>query len=68
MRTAVHLCPATLGHELALLAGSVTVHITHIKPGEVDAVMGQIGALGSRHRISALASGDLMRIGISAVK
>jgi len=63
-----HLCPATLGRELAQMEGSVAVYITHIKPGEVEAVMGQIGALGSRHRISALASGDSMQIGVTARK
>jgi ribonuclease BN (tRNA processing enzyme) len=61
-----HLCPATLGHELAQLEGSVAVHITHIKPGEVEAVMAQIEALGSRHRIAALASGQVLHVGISA--
>ena len=58
-----HLCPATLGRELAQLEGSVTVHITHIKPGEVEAVMAQIEALGSRHRISALHSGQVHKLG-----
>jgi ribonuclease BN (tRNA processing enzyme) len=53
-----HLCPATLGQELAQLDGSVAVHITHIKPGEVGAVMAQIEALGSRHRIAALRAGS----------
>jgi ribonuclease BN (tRNA processing enzyme) len=61
-----HLCPATLGRELKQLEGNIEVHITHIKPGEVEAVMGQIGALGSRHRISALASGDAIRLGPAA--
>jgi cAMP phosphodiesterase len=60
-----HLCPATLGRELKHLEGSIEVHITHIKPGEVEAVMGQITALGSRHRISALASGHEIKIGDS---
>jgi ribonuclease BN (tRNA processing enzyme) len=58
-----HLCPATLGRELKQLEGSIDVHITHIKPGEVEAVMGQIQALGSRHRIAALQSGDAIRLG-----
>jgi ribonuclease BN (tRNA processing enzyme) len=61
-----HLCPSMLGKELAQLEGAVAVHITHIKPGEVEAVMGQIGALGSAHRIAALASGNSMRIGAAA--
>jgi ribonuclease BN (tRNA processing enzyme) len=55
-----HLSPARLGRELAQLAGSVAVHITHIKPGEVEAVMGQIQALRSGHRLAALASGQVI--------
>ena len=62
-RISRHLCPAALGHELAQLGGSVDVHITHIKPGEMDAVMSQIGRLGSPHRIHALEAGQVMRLG-----
>ncbi|KQW35701.1 MBL fold metallo-hydrolase [Rhizobacter sp. Root404] len=62
-RISRHLCPAALGHELAQLAGSVDVHITHIKPGESEAVMAEIGRLGSPHRIAALAAGQGMRLG-----
>jgi len=54
------LCPAALGHELAQLAGSVDVHITHIKPGELEAVMAEIGRLGAPHRIHTLAAGQAM--------
>ena len=59
-RISRHLCPSALGHELAQLAGSVDVHITHIKPGEVDAVMSEIGRLGTPHRIHALSAGQTM--------
>ncbi|MES2991036.1 MAG: 3',5'-cyclic-nucleotide phosphodiesterase [Pseudomonadota bacterium] len=62
-RISRHLCPAALGHELAQLAGSVEVHITHIKPGESEAVMAEIGRLGSPHRIAALRAGDVMVVG-----
>ena len=58
-----HLCPAALGHELAQLPGSVEVHITHIKPGEMEAVMSEIGKLASSHRIRALAAGQTMQVG-----
>ena len=58
-----HLCPAALGHELAQLPGSVDVHITHIKPGEMEAVMSEIGKLASSHRIHALAAGQTMALG-----
>ncbi len=53
-----HLCPAALSHELAQLEGSVDVHITHIKPGELDAVMAGIGKQSTPHHISALAAGQ----------
>ena len=62
-RISRHLCPAALGHELRHLAGSVDVHITHIKPGEVDAVMSEIGRLGTAHRIHALIAGQVMELG-----
>ncbi|MEP6739360.1 MAG: 3',5'-cyclic-nucleotide phosphodiesterase [Caldimonas sp.] len=61
-RISRHLCPAALGHELRHLAGSVDVHITHIKPGEEEAVMAEIGRLGSPHRIRALAAGQTMTL------
>lgn len=57
-----HLCPADLGHELAQLAGSVDVRITHIKPGEVDAVMHGVQALSTAHRLSALQAGQEMSL------
>jgi ribonuclease BN (tRNA processing enzyme) len=58
-----HLCPAELGSELAQLAGSVDVHITHIKPGEMDAVMAEIGRLKTPHRVAALSAGQVMQLG-----
>jgi ribonuclease BN (tRNA processing enzyme) len=57
-----HLCPAGLKRELALLAAPADVYITHIKPGEVDAVMTEIAALNSGHRIHALLTGQVMRL------
>ena len=61
-RISRHLCPSALGHELQHLQGSVDVHITHIKPGEMDAVMAEIGRLGSPHRIRALEAGQVMTL------
>ncbi len=57
-----HLCPAELGVELERLAGCADVHITHIKPGEVESVMAEIARLGTRHRIHALTAGQVMRL------
>jgi ribonuclease BN (tRNA processing enzyme) len=62
-RISRHLCPTALGHELQQLAGSVDVHITHIKPGEMEAVMAQIERLGTGHRVHALVAGQVMRLG-----
>ncbi|MDO9315968.1 MAG: 3',5'-cyclic-nucleotide phosphodiesterase [Burkholderiaceae bacterium] len=58
-----HLCPSALGRELAQLAGGVDVRITHIKPGEMSAVMAEIGRLDLRHRVQALAVGAVMTLG-----
>jgi len=58
-----HLSPARLGEELRQLAGVVDVRITHIKPGEGAAVMAEIAALLSPHRVSALQAGQLMDLG-----
>ena len=57
-----HLCPRTLAHELAQLQAPAQVFITHIKPGEVDAVMTEIAAQGDHHRIAALVTGQVMAL------
>jgi ribonuclease BN (tRNA processing enzyme) len=58
-----HLCPATLRAELAQLQNPCDVYITHIKPGEVDRVMSEIGGQASRHRVHALVSGQVIGLG-----
>lgn len=57
-----HLCPAMLETELKSLPAGAEVLITHIKPGELDAVMREIGAHEGRHRIRALAAGECLRV------
>ena len=57
-----HLCPSQLQTELAALPAPADVYITHIKPGEVDAVMSEIAAQRSRHRIHALRTGQVMTL------
>lgn len=60
-----HLCPAALGEELMKLPGDTSglqVHITHIKPGEFDAVMAEIAALGLPHHISPLRAGQILSL------
>ena len=58
-----HLCPTSLREELSQLAGSVDVYVTHIKPGELNAVMSGIGRFDSRHRIHALQAGQRIELG-----
>lgn len=53
-----HLAPSSLATELQQLAGSVPVHITHTKPGEREAVLAEIHAIETRHRIAPLANGE----------
>lgn len=52
-----HLAPSSLAAELAQLDGSVPVHITHPKPGEVAAVVAQIRAIDTAHRVEPLVKG-----------
>ena len=62
-RISRHLSPALLGAELAQFTQPADVYITHVKPGEMEAAMAQIGRLDTPHRIQRLAAGQLMRVG-----
>jgi ribonuclease BN (tRNA processing enzyme) len=56
-----HLCPSLLAVEFDRMPAScrhAQIHITHIKPGEVDAVMRQVQNLARPLRIRALQAGD----------
>jgi ribonuclease BN (tRNA processing enzyme) len=61
-----HLCPTLLREELLQLRGSIDVHITHVKPGELAAVMAEIARFGSPHRVHSLEAGRLIRLVPSA--
>jgi ribonuclease BN (tRNA processing enzyme) len=61
-RVSRHLCPAELRRELEKFEQPADVYITHIKPGEVQAVMSEIAAQGNRHRIQALATGQIIAL------
>ena len=61
-RVSQHLCPTMLERELSGLVGDVNVLITHIKPGEVDAVMREITADHNPHRIRALVTGEMLSL------
>lgn len=62
-RVSRHLSPALLGRELAQLEQQADIYITHVKPGELDVVMAEIGRLDTPHRIHQLAAGQVMRVG-----
>lgn len=62
-RVSGHLCPATLADELAPLPETAEVWITHIKPGEVRAVMAEVAPLAGRRRLRALQTGQVIAVG-----
>jgi len=45
-----HLCPATLGEELAKLERSAEIYITHLKPGEIEPTMLEIEECAGKFR------------------
>ena len=57
-----HLHPAQLQLELQQLATPTDVYITHIKPGEIESVMGEVAALAGHHRIHALTTGQVLSV------
>lgn len=58
-----HHCPRTLSQGLAQLQASVDVHITHIKPGDDDAVMSAVQEQTTGHRVAALRHGQEFLLG-----
>lgn len=45
-----HLCPATLGEELAKLERPAEIYITHLKPGEIEPTMLEIEECAGKFR------------------
>ena len=45
-----HLCPSLLGEELLKLQLDPEIFITHLKPGQGELIMREIGENGGRHR------------------
>ena len=45
-RASKHLCPSLLRAELSKLSMAAEVYITHLKPGQIDAIMAEISDLG----------------------
>jgi hypothetical protein len=61
-KVSAHLCPTTLAQGAGAAGGLGEVHITHIKPGEVEAVMAQIAGRDVSHRVGALRAGHIFTI------
>lgn len=57
-----HLCPDLLRRELAQLREPSAVYITHIKPGEEEAVMAAVASIAGPHQIRPLQAGQLMQL------
>jgi ribonuclease BN (tRNA processing enzyme) len=58
-RISGHLCPSRLADELSGLDGQVEVYITHVKPGEGEAVMADIARLQLGHQVHMLHAGHV---------
>jgi ribonuclease BN (tRNA processing enzyme) len=57
-RTSGHHCPSSLASELAGAPADARIYITHIKPGEIDAVMAGLRALNQHRPLMELLKGD----------
>jgi cAMP phosphodiesterase len=53
-----HLCPATLVDEIRRVPPQARVHLTHIKPGEAQAIESDLARLGVAGRWGLLQAGD----------
>ncbi len=57
-RVSRHLCPEMLGRELDRLERSAEIHITHLKPGDYEAIMEEVQACAGHHEPRMLAGGE----------
>jgi ribonuclease BN (tRNA processing enzyme) len=62
-RDSGHHCPSTLAAELARAPTDARIYITHIKPGEIDAVMAGLRALKQERPLMELLKGDTFELG-----
>lgn len=57
-----HLCPDLLAQELAKLEQPAEVYITHLKPGEGDLIMREIGVCAGKWRPRMLQGGQIFEL------
>ena len=62
-RDSGHHCPSTLASELARAPEEAHLYITHIKPGEIDAVMSKLREFKRARPLMELLKGDTFEIG-----
>lgn len=62
-RVSGHHSPSTLAAELASAPADSRLYITHIKPGEIDAVMASLRALRQERPLMELLKGDTFDLG-----
>jgi cAMP phosphodiesterase len=55
-----HLCPSMLVEELTKLTRQVDIHITHLKPGEIELTMQEIAEEASAFRPKMLKNGQII--------
>ncbi|MBT9598773.1 MAG: 3',5'-cyclic-nucleotide phosphodiesterase [Vitreoscilla sp.] len=58
-----HHCPSTLAAELAHVPAGVQVLLTHIKPGELDAIRADLAQRLPGQPLRALQAGDILSLG-----
>ncbi|MET0384279.1 MAG: 3',5'-cyclic-nucleotide phosphodiesterase [Burkholderiaceae bacterium] len=58
-----HYCPSSLAAELAIAPPNARIYITHIKPGEIDAVMAGLRSLKQERPLMELLKGDTFELG-----
>jgi ribonuclease BN (tRNA processing enzyme) len=57
-----HLCPSMLAEELSKLSRPVEILVTHLKPGEVNLTMSEIGQDAGKWRPRMLEQGMILKI------
>jgi ribonuclease BN (tRNA processing enzyme) len=62
-RSSGHHCPSSLAGEIAGAPADARLYITHIKPGEIDAVMAGLRALRQERPLMELLKGDTFELG-----
>jgi len=59
-RLSKHLCPDMLARELDRLERPARIHITHLKPGEYEAIMREVQACAGHHEPRMLVGGQVL--------